>query len=284
MGIVYDRPRTLSFEDNLNFMIQRGFARLDCSAAALETDVFNFWENSRGGGGGAISFGIDVSAMDRTVMACVVCASFRAMRSGDSLCLLYTPGKYRKPSLNLLPIRSIGPAHPALAPVVSEPNNDRALIMGLGYEYGLALSVIDSHDPDQTFIFCPIGADDEYLESVRVANFDFDFGQRNYELIEYHLSDLTGLYDALSSLSYGMRPSTSMLCLPLGPKIFSAICIVVAFLNSPDISVVRYSLASTGEYQDVDEDGQIVELQLTNIASDSVCAHPRGCALSLEAQ
>jgi hypothetical protein len=198
-----------------------------------------------------LRIGIDVSSMDRSVMATVLVSTLRVMKPDDTLVLLYSSAEFVKPSLHLRPIRSIGAAHPAISGLVGDPHLRRALILGLGYEYGVALNVIETHDPDESFIFRPIGADSKYLDWMKKANFDFDFGERRYEIIDYHLANLSALYDTLSSLIFSMKYDTSIVSVPLGPKIFSAICIVVSLLNAPHISVLRYSLYSVATPVDV---------------------------------
>src|SRR5438045_2879333 len=128
-------------------------------------------------------------------MARVVLMSLSLLKKSASLHVLYSPSKYKEPSRSLVPIRHAGAVHPTLAGQIASPDSSRLALMGLGYDYGVALNILETHEPDISFIFRPNGPDEKFASSVAEANFGFDFGERNYDIIDYYLNDMAGAYD-----------------------------------------------------------------------------------------
>jgi hypothetical protein len=262
IAVAYSHGRILSFDENRSFAESRNFKIVGDESGRVELEIRVSLEEVRGRGSGA-TVTVDVSAMDRTMMARILIACLESLLPDEKLKIVYAPAEYRQPSLDLLPIRKAGAVHPNLAGEVRGPDVGRSLLLGLGYEYGVSLHVLDTHEPDISFIFRPIGFDKRFAVSVEQANFGFDFGERNYEIVDYYLSDIAGLYDDLSSLTVAMKHETSIVGVPLGPKILSATMIVVGIVHQPRVSVLRYSLANTDHHQDVNAAGTMTGIIIT---------------------
>lgn len=251
VAVKYSSGQILSFCENLKFAEDRKFRLVSDVAGQVESALTAYLHRLRSSGCKPVVT-VDVSAMDRSIMARILLATINGIEEGEQLRIVYAPAEFRQPDLNLLPIRRIGAVHADLAGEVSGPDMGRALLLGLGYEYGVSLHVLDAHEPDISFIFRPIGFDERFASSVKEANFGFDFGERNYEIIDYHLSDVAALYDEISRLVVAMKHDTAVVGVPLGPKILSAIMILVGIVHRPRLSVLRYSMASTDFHRDVD--------------------------------
>jgi hypothetical protein len=264
LAIKYANTQILSFEENLKYAAERAFNIVDDNAGCIEEAIRSSLEAVRKNRQSP-TITVDVSAMDRFVMARVLVTSIKELRMHETLHVIYAPAQYRQPNLDLLPIRRIGAVHADLAGELDGPDAGRSLLLGLGYEYGVSLHVLDTHEPDISFIFRPIGFDQRFAKSVEQANFGFDFGERNYEVIDYYLSDIAGLYDDLSSLVVSMKHETSIVGVPLGPKILSAAMIVVGLVHQPRLSVLRYSLAPTSLHQDVDAAGTRTGISISRV-------------------
>jgi hypothetical protein len=137
--------------------------------------------------------------------------------------------------------------------------------MGLGYEYRVSLSILETHEPDMSFIFRPNGADERFVRAVSKANFGFDFGDRNYEIIDYYINDMAGAYDDISSLINSSKDSNSIVCVPMGPKILSAVMILAGRVHQPRVSVLRYSVATIGHFNDSSAAGVITGISVEMI-------------------
>lgn len=132
------------------------------------------------------------------------------------------------------------------------------MILGLGYEYGISLSVLDTHEPEMSFIFRPNGFDKRFSESMEKANFDYDFGERSYEVIDYNLDDIPGLFNDINSIMVSSKHNYSITCVKFGLKIFSAVCIIAAAMHYPDVTVLRYAMSDAMDPTDARPSGLIV--------------------------
>lgn len=261
LAIAYSVGRELSFVSNYSFATSMGSEIVGDQSPAI-IDALRRKIYLARSGSQAIRIAVDVSAMDRGVMACVLAECYDQLRAGDVLRLLYAPAKYREPRLEMHPIREYGTVHASLSGAIRAPSFSRVLLLGIGYEYGLALSVLDKHEPDMSFVFRPIGFDERYRQSLETANFGFDFGERDYEVIDYYLLDLSGLFSVVSSIITSSKHNSHVVVCPLGPKIFSAVSIVAGLQHRPTVAVLRYSMVKGSQQEDVEADGRIVGLSL----------------------
>jgi hypothetical protein len=251
LGVVYRSGHIFSFEENRRIADQNGFRTVSDDLAEIGDAVSRLVLDLRGNQP-SIRIAVDVSAMDRSVMAECILSIVGLLRPTDSILLLYTPAVFQKPSLNLHPIKAYGPVHPKLSGNVGDPSWSTALILGVGYDYGVSLSILDSHEADINFIFSPFGFDSAYDEEVKTANFDFDFGERVYWHRGYNIADICSLYTTLNNIIYPMIHNHNIVIAPMGPKIFSASCILVASIYPNQVSVLRYSLEKERQQRDVE--------------------------------
>ncbi|MBA9071521.1 hypothetical protein FHR71_005302 [Methylobacterium sp. RAS18] len=268
LAIKYSVGQVLSYESNLELALKRGVNIVDDTNAHINVEICKLISKARVGHS-SINIGIDVSAMNRSIMAEVLSCVYGCVDPSDSFTVLYTPALFRQPDVPFYPLKSIGAAHPAVSGIITEPGRERNLILGLGYEYGISLNILDMHEPDLSFIFRPIGYDPQYDTEVRDANFDFDFGDRNYEIIDYRLSDPARLYADLTSLINSSLSISQTTIVPLGPKIFSAVSIIAALMYKPLVPVLRYSINSFDNFIDVDSDGIISGCEFKVIRFDN---------------
>lgn len=205
---------------------------------------------------------VDVSCLDRTVMSLVFLALVDRLRPGDCLNLLYAPAKFQEPKLLQTPLRSFQPSIPELAAPVGSPYVRRFLIMGLGYEYGAALNVLSILEPHRAHLLMPIGNDARYVEKVKQANFDFDFGLGKYEVTDYALHDPVALHSRVRDIVFSYAHYGSISIVPFGPKILSAVCLLIAINNRDVVTFMRYSVESRDLFSDVVASGDVVGLSV----------------------
>src|SRR5262249_14589027 len=125
---------------------------------------------------GIAKVAIDVSSMDRSLMSRVMLKALDELQNGETMFVLYSPSAFVTPKSNLVPITDCSAANPAIAGQIAPPDSSRIALLGLGYEYGVSLSILESHEPDISFIFRPNGVDVRFEQAVWDANFGFDFG------------------------------------------------------------------------------------------------------------
>jgi len=180
-AIVYGQRQVASFTDNLERARARGHELWDDDRTKIGDRVAEFVVGGRAKG--CRHFAVDVSAMDRGLMAAVLLSAIETVAPNESLHILYAPSRFQDRDTQLLPIRQFGAAHVALTGKLSEPKPSTCLVIGLGFEYGVSLNIMDMHDPDSTFAFVAEAIDPQFDEAVKRANFDFDFGNNNVSII-----------------------------------------------------------------------------------------------------
>lgn len=260
-AIVYRDRQQIAFSENLAACrTQRHIEWSDAGdelAEALSRELARLRRNHA-----QLHISVDVSAMDRGLMARVILGILDELGPKDRLDVLYAPSAFSNREAHFLPIRKYGAAHPRLAGRLTEPLPQSCLILGLGFDYGVALNILDMHDPDYALMFAPRGFDSRFEQAVRSANFNFDFGRDSTQIIHYPLNDLPSLFDYISSLIEPLRRNTKIIFAPMGPKIFSAISIIQSYFCSPDVTLLRYSLVGDEIIDDVSASGEIIGLSI----------------------
>lgn len=191
--------------------------------------------------------GLDISCLDRTLMSYVMVCLLNYLSKRDTITFLYTPSKFVEPELYLTPLKRFAPAIPELSGMVGNPYKNRALIMGLGYEYGAALNVLNILEPQFSQIYYPIGDDPRFLPHVKSANFEFEFGLSNYNVSSYQLNDAVTMHGQMRDMIYSLLPNFTIMIVPFGPKLFSALGILLCINNDKDCSFMRYSVQEPEE-------------------------------------
>ncbi|WP_029077839.1 hypothetical protein [Bradyrhizobium sp. th.b2] len=188
--------------------------------------------------------GIDVSSMNRTMAALSLSSMFACNNDIDSFEIFYVPAKFKEPNLLFSPIEQVGAVIPELSGFDSEPALPVALVLGLGYEYGTAVGLINQLEPNFTICFRAIGSDDNYDRAVRNANLDFDFNPYNVEVTEYELLDLKAAYDHIENIVHSLVGSYRVVMVPMGPKILSALLVLIALKYFGKVAVWRVARPS----------------------------------------
>lgn len=203
--------------------------------------------------GRPLNVGIDVSSMNRTMAALCLSAMFALSEKIASFSILYVPAKFRKPNLLFAPIDQVGAVIPELSGFDSEPALPVALVLGLGYEYGTAIGLINQLEPNFTICFKAIGNDEQYEGAVRDANLDFDFNPYNVEVSEYELLDLSAAYAHIENIVYSLFRSYRVVMVPMGPKILAALLTLIALKYFGRVALWRVARPSAPAVVEPDE-------------------------------
>lgn len=205
-------------------------------------------------------FFIDVSSMDRSLIGRLLNSILAVVEPPFNLRICYAPATFIEPSYAFIPARECTASIPELSGSLGIHQSSLSLLLGLGYEYGVSLGLLEQFEPDNAIVFMPTGTDDRYDRAVRKANFDFDFGLENIGLFEYRVNQPVALFDSLFSITSDVSIMHRVVIAPNGPKIFAAVATVVGLFRAPQVAVLRASLAATPPPHHVEADGSIVAI------------------------
>jgi hypothetical protein len=194
--------------------------------------------------GDSLNILFDVTSFDREKIATLLQLFFRQRSQVSSVTICYFPRDFVEPSYSLDILRSFGPVTPAFIGQSSFSRDSLALIIGAGYEYGRAIGAIDLLEPDRVYCMTPVGTDKRFESAIRKNNLDFSFLDDESLLRDYDLLRPESLFYELRRMVEFELQERNVLILPLGPKIFAAISILVALILHPDVMVWRHSTAS----------------------------------------
>lgn len=190
-----------------------------------------------------ILIGLDVSSMQKEMISCVISQLFKLSRQVEFLLkIIYTTGQYKPP-----------PKHPGVYtdfhPVKGlegwtiYPEHPLSVVLGLGYEPDQAVGVLEYFDPSGSWAFVPLGADERFFADVKEANASlWDFHLLKQEsFLHYQVGQPGLLYSEIRGLVDVLRRKSRVIIVPAGPKIFSAIAILVALELEDEVSLWRAS-------------------------------------------
>lgn len=203
---------------------------------------------------------IDVSSMDRSLIARLLNSIFTSIDPPFNLRVCYAPAAFVEPNFHFIPARECAAAIPELSGNLGLHQSSLTLVLGLGFEYGVSLGLLEQFEPDNAVIFMPTGTDDRYDDAVKKANFNFDFGIENAELSRYRVDQPLSVFDSLYSITSNASSLHRVVIAPNGPKIFAAIATVVGLFRAPQVSVLRASLAAQPPQHHVEANGTIVAI------------------------
>lgn len=238
--VLFDYRATglLSYPDNIAVALARGAQLLTTSAGLLDA-MLRAAENR-----GQSFLEIDITSLDREKLALLLGAVFKRHDAFRKVRLTYFPRKYTEPKYGFDVVNAFGPVRPELMGNVAHPRDELTVVVGAGYEYGKVIGAIDTLEPAKVICFAPEGTDKRYDAAVLNANLDFAFLGEHDTLLWYPLSDPFALYYNLRRIVEIESSQGNVLILPLGPKMFAGLSLIVALALHPTISVWRHSTAS----------------------------------------
>ncbi|WP_394890526.1 hypothetical protein ACG873_03885 [Mesorhizobium sp. AaZ16] len=254
-AFLYGSRGRFSYDANLVAFEELGDAGLALDLSNVASTVTEAYVAR---GDGRIHVVLDVSCLNKSIIAGTLAILMELSQQVAKVSVVYVPGAFEEPALYMVPAQYFGPAIPQMAGNVGEPYKERCLIMGVGYEYGAALSAIEIIEPDRGFYFHPIGRSSKYEPAVRAANFNFDFGLGKYALQSYRVDDPVALHGRLRDVVESFLDRGTITIVPFGPKIFSSVASLLALRYPQHISLLRYSLASTETARDTQPDNYVV--------------------------
>lgn len=151
-----------------------------------------------------------------------------------TICFSYVPAAYRR-SVGFSFLKS---ARPLLSgSTINDRNDQKALVIGLGFAPEKALYLVRKIKPRSVFLlYADPALDPEYTRQILQMNQKLIQMAGPSRLITYPLDDAEKTEEIVSSLAFDLRLSHKVLLAPLGPKIFTLICLML-YAKFPDIEI-----------------------------------------------
>ncbi len=206
---------------------------------------------------------VDVSSMDRRTMSLLIYKLLSATTElSATIYFLYAPAKFKAPAAEQLPVDFAGPMNAILASTPKDPKLPTVLILGVGYEVGLALGVVEFFEPARVLAYVPRGTDRRYDHAVNRVNAPLFADQQYIDRISYNLLSPPTVFVDLKEHVLSLRDQARVILVPLGPKIFTSMAIILGYLYAPDLTVWRVSSAIDWPNAEREADGSVLGFAL----------------------
>jgi hypothetical protein len=204
---------------------------------------------------------VDVSSCSRMRLAAML---REISRLQDRLVVdyLYVPGRFRSPTQESRALAVSGPVLKEFGGLVGPSASRITALLGLGFEDVEALGAYQLLEPSDVWLFVPRDMTGEYVQEVLVRN-DTLLGLVDPgHALFYDVHAPATLFNLVESAVYGARVDTRPVLVPLGPKIFALICLLVSLRYNNEIPVWRFSSDQFGPVRDVAPSDKIIGLQV----------------------
>jgi hypothetical protein len=266
IAVVFDNHPCLSYAANLAMARARGDALVDANALSeqFEPTLTSAVEAVRASDSGTVRVVVDVSSMPRVAMAIVLLELMRrAVTLGVDVAVAYAVANYAPPQSDPGPYMAFEPL-PHCEGWTTHPERPLSAILGLGYEADQAIAAVQYLDPSGVWAFLPSGNDVRFLRDLKRANSALLPLLKTGHRLDYRIKDLGHLYATYRGLVETLCQRSRVVLVPGGPKIFSAISIVIKAQLGDEVSVWRASSHTESIARDASADGSIAVLDIPN--------------------
>lgn len=170
---------------------------------------------------------IDITVMSRSRLSILISKISNNLIKGSKLTIKYSISSFIPAPTEVPPVRKIGEISKDFIGEIGDLSLPVSLILGLGYEKDKALGVYHYLDTNQAYCFLP---------KSPIKKFDDSIIENNYELlnliddekkIHYSVSHPYSTFLDIKSLVIALKKQSRPLLVPLGPKIFAAMCSII---------------------------------------------------------
>lgn len=206
--------------------------------------------------GEALRVLFDISSCSRSTMATVLTTLAFSSKHNVELTLVYAVSAYFDPPDGELPSSVSEPVIGDLSGWSNDLSKPPCAIIGLGFEPGRALGTIDYLEVPEVRLFIPDGPDSRFYHAVIEAN-QLLLAQPGVTASSYDVLDPVDAYQKLESMILGLLPTYRPIIIPLGPKIFAALSMLLALRFLPQVCIWRTSAGSGEDVADRSAGGEV---------------------------
>jgi hypothetical protein len=242
---VFSYYKNKDFYEGLNFDV---FEIPDEDLCGVMSDILSGFSDKE------IDVFFDISSMSRHRISVILICLLENLKKGSTISVAYTPAKYSPPPERCPPVKYIGPICEELTGALGDLEKPAACIISLGYEENKALGAVNSIDPADCWLFVPVSREEPFKEKVLANNASLIGMCGGGRTLFCEIDDPSSMYRDMKSLLKGVLRDFRPIFLPLGPKIFTAVAVVLAHEFSPHVPVWRVSSGDKEEPVDREPD------------------------------
>lgn len=183
---------------------------------------------------------VDITVLSRSRLSAILYRVIDLLPKGSKITVTYQLSDFVPAPEGLSPIKKVGEVIPELVGDVGDLTLPTTVIVGLGYEKGKALGLVNLIDAEYYYLCIPKGLDHRFDESVESNNSSLIESTPIKHKIYYNVDLPYNTYLDLRDLLLSVSSFSNPMLVPLGPKILAAICLVLA-KEVGDIPVWRVS-------------------------------------------
>lgn len=257
VAFAFDDRQVLSFEENRTWMEESDFeiCSSDLSSIKLKiSEIIGHFPPDK-----PLNMLIDISSMTRPMIGAIVALLAKQHRE-IFVDFLYAPAAFTPPSNTVPPQTYSGPVVPEFAGWTLDPSLPLTAIIGTGYEYGRALGILEYLEPAVAWIMTPRGVSESYDSSLQQVNRHLFTLVPPTQILSYSVAATFECFERIEAMVYGLKSKSRVLLCPFGPKIFALICLIVAEIHRPDVTVWRVSGGQSERAADQVAAGEICRL------------------------
>lgn len=258
LAVGFTHRKDKVYKRNRELLVERGASIEEPDDQRFSSRIADWLDH------GPTRVAIDISSMNRTRIATVVDALRHTANDDLVIDFIYVPQRYEKGPPKVEKASALEPVAANFAGWYTDASRPLVVLFGLGYEPLRAAGAIDVLEPKLAVPFFPVGKDEKFMRDVEANN------KRVFSLPtvdptrRYEIADPFSLFAELDSLvSFYDEEGSRLVLLPLGPKIFALVCILVASTRHPVTPVWRVSPGQREDPIDVQPDDQLVTLRVS---------------------
>lgn len=235
----YDyNTKVLDYQKNKDFFLQSSATVLEPSDKEFGKAIENaliFPEKT------IVNVCIDITVMSRHRVALALWALLEVLPTDSTITIVYCLSKFIPPPIITPPVKNIGPIIEELNGTPSNIGLPPSLVVSLGYEEGKALGAANYIDASEIVCLIPQSKIGSFESNVIEKNKYFLKNIPKSKILKLNLhSPQTAYYD-LKSIIHGVSDTSRPILLPLGPKIISALAVILGWEIYPSLPVWRVS-------------------------------------------
>ena len=225
------------------------------------------------------SLAIDISSLTRSRLAACVSVLHKLAAGSKSPVharFYYSPAAFEAPPSQAPSVLVAEAVAPRFKGRLRRSSIPLGAVIGLGYEPQRALGAFELLEPARAWAFKPISQDVRYSDALNLANEQLIDSVGRNRVFPYPVGDPASTFSAVESFVFSMMDEYRLVLIPMGPKIFALVCLLVALVDSANAPAVwRVGERAYQSPLDAVSDGSLVYLD-TQFDAKGVSVFPGG--------